>query len=80
MEMFIQRHMGWIEVICGCMFSGKTEELLRRVRRAQIARQKVELFKPVVDNRYSIEEIVSHDEQKMSSHVVKNIRGIANKK
>lgn len=52
---------GWIEVICGSMFSGKTEELIRRLRRAQIARQRVEIFKPNVDNRYSEEKIVSHD-------------------
>lgn len=52
---------GWIEVICGSMFSGKTEELIRRLKRAQIARQRVEIFKPNVDNRYSEEKIVSHD-------------------
>ncbi|MFA7141380.1 MAG: thymidine kinase, partial [Proteiniphilum sp.] len=52
---------GRIEVICGSMFSGKTEELLRRLRRARIARQKVEIFKPVIDTRYSQEEVVSHD-------------------
>jgi thymidine kinase len=55
------RKQGWIEVIAGSMFSGKTEELLRRLRRARIARQKVEIFKPVVDRRYSEEEVVSHD-------------------
>ncbi|TCO07672.1 thymidine kinase [Natronoflexus pectinivorans] len=55
-----KRH-GWIEVICGSMFSGKTEELLRRLRRARIARQNVEIFKPLVDRRYSEEEVVSHD-------------------
>jgi len=52
---------GWIEVITGSMFSGKTEELLRRLRRARIARQRVEIFKPLIDNRYSEEEVVSHD-------------------
>ncbi|MCW3805474.1 thymidine kinase [Plebeiibacterium marinum] len=52
---------GWIEVIAGSMFSGKTEELLRRLKRAKIARQKVEIFKPHVDVRYSEEEVVSHD-------------------
>jgi thymidine kinase len=51
---------GWIEVVCGSMFSGKTEELIRRLRRAQIARQSVAIFKPVIDNRYSREHIVSH--------------------
>ncbi|MCK4755228.1 MAG: thymidine kinase, partial [Calditrichia bacterium] len=54
------------------MFSGKTEELIRRVRRAQIARQKVELFKPAIDTRYSNDEIVSHDDQKLPSRVVKD--------
>ncbi len=51
---------GWIEVIVGSMFSGKSEELIRRLRRAQIARQKVQVFKPIIDNRYSIEQIASH--------------------
>jgi len=61
---------GWIEVITGSMFSGKSEELIRRVRRAQIARQKVQLFKPRVDGRYSDSEIVSHSDMKMPSEVV----------
>jgi len=61
---------GWIEVITGSMFSGKSEELIRRVRRAQIARQKVQLFKPRVDGRYSDTEIVSHSDMKMPSQVV----------
>ncbi|MBV6404668.1 MAG: thymidine kinase [Flavobacteriales bacterium] len=52
---------GWIEVICGSMFSGKTEELIRRLRRAEFARQKVEIFKPAVDTRYAEHEVVSHD-------------------
>ena len=52
--------VGWIEVIVGSMFSGKSEELIRRLRRAQIARQKVQVFKPKIDNRYSIEQIASH--------------------
>jgi len=72
LDTFIQRQTGWIEVICGSMFSGKTEELIRRVRRAQIARQKVELFKPEIDNRYSQDEIVSHDDQKLPSRVIKD--------
>jgi len=55
---------GWIEVIVGSMFSGKSEELIRRVRRAQIARQKVQVFKPRIDDRYSKEEIASHSGQK----------------
>jgi len=55
------RQKGWIEVICGCMFSGKTEELIRRLKRAQFASQKVEIFKPMLDVRYDEENIVSHD-------------------
>jgi thymidine kinase len=61
---------GWIEVICGCMFSGKTEELIRRLRRAQIAKQKVAVFKPKVDTRYSAEHITSHSEQSLVAQVV----------
>ena len=61
---------GSIEVITGSMFSGKSEELIRRVRRAQIARQSVQLFKPRIDSRYSEGEIVSHSEMKMPSQVV----------
>jgi thymidine kinase len=67
---------GWIEVITGSMFSGKSEELIRRVRRAQIARQRVQLFKPRVDGRYSESEIVSHSEMKMPSQVVAGAREI----
>lgn len=52
---------GWIEVVCGSMFSGKTEELIRRLKRAQFAKQKVEIFKPKIDIRYSEEDVVSHD-------------------
>ncbi|MDA3817394.1 MAG: thymidine kinase [Prolixibacteraceae bacterium] len=58
---------GWIEVICGSMFSGKTEELIRRLNRARIAKQQVEIFKPVVDVRYSEEDVVSHDETSIRS-------------
>ena len=56
-----RRRQGRIEVICGSMFSGKTEELIRRLRRAKFAKQKVEIFKPAIDVRYSEEEVVSHD-------------------
>jgi len=52
---------GWIEVVCGSMFSGKTEELIRRLRRAQIARQTIQVFKPIIDNRYAEEAIASHN-------------------
>ncbi|WP_457652514.1 thymidine kinase [Rhodocaloribacter sp.] len=58
---------GWIEVICGSMFSGKTEELIRRLKRARIARQQVEIFKPALDNRYAESEVVSHDENAIPS-------------
>ena len=61
---------GWVEVVTGSMFSGKSEELIRRVRRAQIARQKVQLFKPRLDARFSESEIVSHSEMKLPSQVV----------
>jgi thymidine kinase len=63
---------GCIEVIAGSMFSGKTEELIRRLRRAEIARQAVEIFKPSVDTRYSLTEVVSHDEKTIRSTVVDN--------
>jgi thymidine kinase len=72
----VQKHMGWIEVICGSMFSGKTEELIRRMRRAQIARQKIAIFKPSIDTRFSQTEIVSHDDQKLPSLIVKNAQQI----
>jgi thymidine kinase len=58
---------GWIEVISGCMFSGKTEELIRRLNRALIAKQKVEIFKPAVDKRYHSEQVVSHNENSIRS-------------
>ncbi len=63
---------GWIEVIAGCMFSGKTEELIRRLRRAQIAKQKVIVFKPKIDTRYAEREIVSHSELSMPSEVIED--------
>jgi len=61
------RDTGWIEVVCGSMFSGKTEELIRRVRLAQIAKQKTIIFKPRVDDRYAERQIVSHGDQRMDS-------------
>jgi thymidine kinase len=63
-------NLGWIEVICGSMFSGKSEELIRRLRRAQIARQRVQIFKPNVDVRFSEDHIVSHSEMKIKSQLV----------
>ncbi len=72
--MFVEPHIGppheqagWIEVIAGCMFSGKTEELIRRLHRAVIAKQKVEIFKPGVDTRYHLEEITSHNNNSIPS-------------
>jgi thymidine kinase len=62
-----QRGRGWIEVICGSMFSGKTEELIRRLKRARIARQKIEIFKPAIDVRYDEEKVVSHDAREIMS-------------
>jgi thymidine kinase len=58
---------GWIEVICGSMFSGKTEELIRRLKRAGIAKQRVEIFKPLIDKRYDEQDIVSHDSNSIKS-------------
>ena len=58
---------GWIEVVCGSMFSGKTEELIRRLKRAEFAKQSVEIFKPAVDTRYDEEEVVSHDSNAIRS-------------
>src|SRR5512132_3451405 len=65
---------GWIEVITGSMFSGKSEELIRRLRRAQIARQKVQIFKPAIDNRYGDDHITSHSEMKIPSQNVSSSR------
>ena len=64
------RRQGWIEVICGSMFSGKTEELIRRMRRAEFAKMKVEIFKPRTDNRYHEEDVVSHNQTSIRSTVV----------
>jgi len=72
---------GWIEVICGSMFSGKTEELIRRLKRAQFAKQKVEIFKPTIDKRYDDDNVVSHDANEIRSTPVPaaaNIRILAN--
>ena len=69
-------HRGWIEVIAGSMFSGKTEELIRRLKRAKIAKLKVEIFKPGIDTRYSDEKIVSHDANKINSTPVDNSKKI----
>lgn len=67
---------GSIEVICGSMFSGKTEELLRRLKRAKIAKQQIEIFKPAIDNRYSEDEVISHDKNSIPSTVVEHSSNI----
>lgn len=67
---------GWIEVVVGSMYSGKTEELIRRLRRAQIARQRVEIFKPVIDVRYAKDHIVSHSDLRIPSRAVKSAKDI----
>lgn len=67
---------GWLEVICGSMFSGKTEELIRRLRRAQFAKQNVEIFKPAVDTRYAETEVVSHDSNSIRSTPVESSQSI----
>src|SRR5512146_2278787 len=70
------RQAGWIEVITGSMFSGKSEELIRRLRRAQIARQKVQIFKPTFDSRYSDDHIVSHSDMRIGSRNVSNSKAL----
>lgn len=70
------RGAGWIEVIVGSMFSGKTEELIRRLKRAQIAKQRVQVFKPRVDNRYSAEQVASHSSQRHHSVVIDKVEDI----
>jgi thymidine kinase len=70
------RGQGWIEVITGSMFSGKTEELIRRLKRARFARQKVEIFKPRIEVRYSEEEVVSHDDNSIQSTPVDSATNI----
>jgi thymidine kinase len=71
-----QEQFGWIEVICGSMFSGKTEELIRRLKRAQFAKQRVEIFKPAVDIRYDEENVVSHDSNEIRSTPVESSQQI----
>ena len=75
-KMFLENNVnvngqfGWIEVICGSMFSGKTEELIRRLKRAKIAKQKVKVFKPSIDKRYDKEYIISHNQKHLSSSII----------
>jgi thymidine kinase len=68
--------VGWIEVVCGPMFSGKTEELIRRARRAQYARQKVQVFKPRIDDRYDAESVVSHNKDALPGRAVDEVAEI----
>ena len=71
---FTKGNLGWIEVVCGPMFSGKSEELIRRLRRAEIARQRVQVFKPGVDRRYSEDQIISHSDFKIASESVQDFK------
>ena len=75
----VKGNMGWIEVVCGPMFCGKSEELIRRLRRAQIARQRVQVFKPVLDDRYAEKEIVSHSELRLTAVSVRSTADIEKK-
>ena len=70
------KETGWIEVIAGCMFSGKTDELIRRLRRAKITKQNVKIFKPKIDTRYSDSDIVSHSEQSLPSILIEDIKEV----
>jgi thymidine kinase len=76
---FAKGSIGWIEVVCGPMFSGKSEELIRRLRRAEIARQRVQIFKPRIDERYSADHIVSHSELKIRSEAVRDAAELLNR-
>jgi len=76
---FLVNNTGWIEVICGPMFSGKSEELIRRLRRAMFARRRVQVFKPVLDDRYSNDEIVSHADSRLHAEAVHGPREILGK-
>ena len=71
-----QARRGWVEVICGSMFSGKTEELIRRLNRAKIAKQKVEIFKPAIDTRYDDKDVVSHNSNSIKSTPVESAEQI----
>ncbi len=72
----MNQHLGIIEVVCGGMFSGKTEELMRRLKRAQYAKQKIQVFKPVIDQRYSVDHVQSHDANKILSIPVQTAKEI----
>ena len=79
MDVVRQPTQGWIEVIVGCMFSGKSEELIRRLRRAQIARQRVQIFKPIIDTRFADDHIVSHSDMRIQSQAVATSRTLIDK-
>ncbi|MFD3204326.1 thymidine kinase [Bacillus sp. LR_5] len=74
--MYIMKQSGWLELICGSMFSGKSEELIRRVKRATYAKQEVKVFKPVIDNRYSEAAVVSHNGTSMTSYAISSAADI----
>ena len=74
MDVVHHRDQGWLEVIVGSMFSGKSEELIRRLRRAQIARQKVQIFKPAIETRFADDQIVSHSDMRIPSETVESAR------
>ncbi|MHC5562623.1 thymidine kinase [Bacillus spizizenii] len=74
--MYIMKQSGWLELICGSMFSGKSEELIRRVKRATYAKQEVRVFKPVIDNRYSEDAVVSHNGTSMTSYAISSVADI----
>ncbi|WP_257347490.1 thymidine kinase [Pseudalkalibacillus decolorationis] len=76
--MYVMKKDGWVELICGSMFSGKSEELIRRVRRATFGKQKVQVFKPLMDNRYSKESVVSHNGTSVLAVPVKSSQDISN--
>ncbi|WP_301107300.1 thymidine kinase [Sporosarcina sp.] len=76
--MYVSMQGGWMEVICGSMFSGKSEELIRRIRRAEFAKQKIAVFKPEIDDRYSEEAVVSHDGTSMIANPISKAREITN--
>ena len=76
--MYQQYPAGWVEVICGCMFAGKTEELIRRIKTLQYGKKKVKVFKPRIDNRYAIDEIASHSGYKVSCICIDEANDILN--
>lgn len=76
--MYVMKHSGWVEVICGSMFSGKSEELIRRMRRSQFAKQNIQVFKPAIDNRYADEAVVSHNGTSIIAMPVPSSKDILN--